>query len=183
MYNATEQFAEINKASVAQATKLAALSLATAEKFTKFNLLTAKSAFAQGVEGAQSIAAVRDVQQLFALSSKLAEAGTQAALGYSKNLYELATEAQAQYTTLVEDSVASYAKGATTFVDQTGKSTPAGSQAVVNAFRQGLAASTAAFDQFNKASRQVVNLADASVRAAAANSSKAVATTKGRKSA
>ena len=38
MYNPTEQIAEINKTSVAQATKFAALSLEAAEKFTKFNL-------------------------------------------------------------------------------------------------------------------------------------------------
>ena len=38
----------------------------------------------------------------------------------------------------------------------------------VNAFKSTLAASTAAFDQFQKATKQVVNFADASVRAAAA---------------
>ena len=41
-----------------------------------------------------------------------------------------------------------------------------------NAFKSTVAATTAAFDQFQKATKQVVNLADASVRAAAANASK-----------
>ena len=183
MYNATEQFAEINKSNVAQATRLAALALENAEKLAKVNLLTAKSALAQGVEGAQAAAAIKDVQQLFALNTTMAEASVQAALGYSKTLYELATEAQAQYTTLVEESQASFTKGATAWVNRASKSAPAGSEAAVNALRQGIAASTAAFDQFNKASKQVASLADASVRAAATNASKVVATAKGRKSA
>ena len=116
-------------------------------------------------------------------NATLAEAGVQAAMGYSQNLYQIATEAQAQFAKLVEESHATYTKGATAWVDEASKSAPAGSEAAVNAFRQGLAASTAAFGQFNQASKQVVSLADASVRAAAANASKVVATTKGRKSA
>ena len=52
MYNPTEQFAEINKASVANATRLAALSIENAEKLFKLNLTDAKAAFQQGVEGA-----------------------------------------------------------------------------------------------------------------------------------
>src|SRR6187431_2924057 len=75
MYNPTEQIAEINKTSVAQATKFAALSLENAEKFTKFNLGAAKAVFAQSVEGAQALAAVKDVQDLLALRAKFAEAG------------------------------------------------------------------------------------------------------------
>ena len=183
MYNATEQFAELNQANVAQATKLAALALENAEKFAKVNLLTAKAALAQGVESAQAVTAVKDVQQLLALNTTLAEANVQTVLGYSKTLYELATEAQAQYTALVEESLAAYTKGVAGWVDKASKSAPAGSEAAVNAFKQGFAASTAAFDQFNKASKQVVSLADASVRAAAANTSKAAAAPKGRKAA
>ena len=46
------------------------------------------------------------------------------------------------------------------------------------------AASTAAFDQFHRATKQVVSLADASVRAAQANAANAVkSATKGRKAA
>src|SRR6266508_1055526 len=51
MYNAVDQFAELNKANVAQATKLAALALENAEKLVRLNLTAAKAALAQGVEG------------------------------------------------------------------------------------------------------------------------------------
>ena len=75
MYNATEQFAEFNKANVAQATKFAALAMENAEKLMKLNLNAAKVVLAQGVEGAQAAASVKDVQDLLALRAKFAETG------------------------------------------------------------------------------------------------------------
>ena len=85
MYNAS-QFAEFNKANVAQATKLAAIALENAEKVMTLNLNATKLAFAQGVEGASAVAAVKDVQDLIALPTKYAETGVQSVVGYSRSL-------------------------------------------------------------------------------------------------
>jgi phasin family protein len=180
MYNASEQFAEFSRTNVAQATKFAALSLENAEKLVKFNLGATKAVFAQSVEGAQAVAGVKDVQDLLALRTKLAEVQMQTAVGYSRNLYELATEAQAGYSALAEEAFAVYTKGVAGWVDKASKSAPAGSDAAFNAFKSTIAATTAAFDQFQKASKQVVSMADANVRAAAATATKAA---KGRKAA
>jgi phasin family protein len=180
MYNPSEQFAEFSKTNVAQATKFAALSLESAEKLVKFNLGATKAVFAQSVEGAQAVAGVKDVQDLLALRTKIAEAQMQTAVGYSRHLYELATEAQAGYSALAEEAFSVYTKGMAGWVDHASKSAPAGSDVAFNAFKSTIAATTAAFDQFQKASKQVVSMADANVRAAAATATKA---TKGRKAA
>ena len=182
MYNATEQFADFNKVNVANATKLAALSMQSAEKLFKLNLNAAKIALQQSVESAQAVASVKDVQDLFALRAKLAEVGVQHALSYSRNLYDLASQAQADYAAASEDVWSNYTKGVANWVETASKSAPAGSDVAVNAFKSTVAATTAAFDQFQKATKQVVNLADASVRAAAAQATKA-APVKGRKAA
>jgi phasin family protein len=174
MYNAADQFAELNKANVTQATKLAAIAIENAEKLLNLNLSAAKQALAQGVEGAQAAVAVKDVQELLALRSKYAEASVQSALGYSRNLYEVAAEAQSQFSALAEEAWAGYTKGVAAWVDKASQAAPAGSDVAVNAFKSTVAATTAAFDQFQKATKQVVNLADASVRAAAANATKGV---------
>ena len=181
MYNAT-QFAELNKANVAQATKIAAIALENAEKLLKLNLATAQSAFAQGVERASAVAAVKDVQELFALPAKYAESGVESVVGYSRSLYEVVSQAQSQYSALAEEAMAGYTKGLASWVENASKSAPAGSDVAINAMKSTVAATTAAFDQFQKASKQVVSLADASVRAAAANATKAAAP-KGRKAA
>ena len=183
MYNATEQFAELNQTNVAQAGKLAALAVQNVDKLAKINLDAAKSALAQAAENVQAVAAVKDVRQLATLSATLAEANVQGVVDYSKLLYQLVTETRAQYTALIEESWAGYTKGANAWVGQVSKSAPAGSEVAVNAFNQGFAASTAAFEQINQASKQVVSQADASVRTAAANATKFAATSKGRKAA
>ena len=174
MYNPTEQFADIGKTNYANAIKLAALSLENAEKIVKLNMNTAKLALAQGVENAQAVASVKDVQELMALRSKLTETGVQTATGYSKTLYELATEAQAEYTAFAEEAWSAYQKGVAAFVENASKNAPAGSAAAVNAFKSTFAASTAAFDQFQKAAKQAVTMADANIRAATAQATKTV---------
>ena len=172
MYNATEQFAAFNQANVSNAIKLASLSIENAEKLVQLNINAAKLAIAQAVEGAQAAASAKDVQELLALRAKLAEVGMQSATGYSRTLYELSSEAQAEMSALAEEAWKTYTKGVASWVEKASQSAPAGSDAAVNALKSTFAASTAAFDQFQKATRQVVDLADASVRAAAASATK-----------
>ncbi|MDQ6618890.1 MAG: phasin family protein [Pseudomonadota bacterium] len=174
MYNATtEQFATLNRANVEQATKLAAVALQNAEKIFNANLEAAKFALAQGAESAAAAATVKDVQELMALPARYAETGVQGALGYSRNLYEIASQTQAQFTAVAEETFAFFTKGMATWVDKASENAPAGSDVAVNAFKSSVAATSAAIDQFQRATKQVVSLADASVRAAAENATKA----------
>lgn len=175
MYNASEQFAELNQANVSNAIKLASLSIENAEKLVNLNINAAKLAIAQAVEGAQAVASVKDVQELLALRAKLAEVGVQSATGYSRTLYELSSEAQAEFSALAEETWKTYTKGVASWVEKASKSAPAGSDVAVNALKSTFAASSAAFDQFQKATKQVVDLADASVRAATVQATKAAA--------
>jgi len=184
MYTASEQFADFGMANVAQAQKITALALANAEKFLKLNMNAAKIVLANGVENASAVASVKDVQDLLALRNKFAESGVETATAYTRSLYEISSEAQAQFTALAEEAWSTYTKDAAAWVEKASKSAPAGSDAAVNAFKSTFAASTAAFDQFQKATKQVVSLADASVRAASANAANATkAATKGRRAA
>ena len=127
MYNATEQFAEINKAGYDNAIKLASLSLEKAERLTKLNLQAAKAALEQGVTSANAVAGVRDVQEFLTVRAKLTEAGVQSALGYSRGVYEIASEAQADFSALAEEAWASYTKGVAAWVEKASKNAPAGS--------------------------------------------------------
>src|SRR5256885_16967560 len=111
MYNATEQFADINKVGYDNAVRIASLSLDKAERFTKLNLQAAKVALEQGVFTANAVAGIKDVQELAAVRAKLTEAGMQNALGYSRGVYQIASEAQVDFSELAEEAWASYTKG------------------------------------------------------------------------
>jgi phasin family protein len=181
MYNASEPFAEFNQANVSNAIKLASFSIENSEKRVRLNNNAAKLAIAQAIEGAQAAASVKDVQELLALRSKLAEVGVQSATGYSRTLYELSSEAQAGFSALAEETWKAYTKGVASWVEKASQAAPAGSDVAVNALKSTFAASTAAFDQFQKATRQVVDLADASVRAATDSAAKAGGNAKGKR--
>jgi phasin family protein len=184
MYNATEQFAELNKAGYDNAIKLASLSLEKAERLAKLNLAAAKTALEQGVNNANAVAGVKDVQEFFALRAKLTEAGVQTAVGYSRGVYEIASEAQADFSAYAEEAWAAYTKGVAAWVEKATKNAPAGSDVAVTALKSTVAATTAAFDQISKATKQVASFADASVRAATANAAAATKPThKGRRAA
>ena len=184
MYNATEQFAELNKAGYENAVKIAALSLEKAERLANLNIAAAKIVLEQGVNSANAVAGVKDVQEFFALRAKLTEAGVQNALGYSRGVYEIASQAQADFSALAEESWANYTKGVAAWVEKATKNAPAGSDVAVTALKSTVAATTAAFDQISKATKQVASFADASVRAATANAATASKTThRGRKAA
>ena len=118
MYNATEQFAELNKANVAQARKIAAVTLGNAEKLIKLNLSAAKSCSRRASRTPRPLPSVKDVQELFTLRARLAETGVQTALAYSRRFYELASEAQAQFTALSEETWANYSKGVANWVER-----------------------------------------------------------------
>jgi phasin family protein len=173
MYNATEQFSELNKANYDNVMKLASLSIEKAERLLNLNVQSAKLALAQSMTGASAVAEVKDPQDFFALRAKLAEAGMQYATAYSRGVYEVASETQADFSALAEQAWSAYTKGIAAWVEKATQNAPAGSDVAVTAFKSGVAATTAAFDQFTKATKQVVNFADASVRAASANAVKA----------
>jgi phasin family protein len=184
MYNATEQFAELNKVGYENAVKLAALSLEKAERLANLNIAAAKIVLEYGVNNANAVAGVKDVQELFTLRAKLAETGVQNALGYSRGVYEIASDAQSEFSAFAEEAWANYTKGVAAWVEKATKNAPAGSDVAVTALKSTVAATTAAFDQISKATKQVASFADASVRAATANAAAATKTThKGRKAA
>lgn len=166
MYNATEQFAELNTASVDQALRLAQVAFDNAERLFKLQLDVTKAALEDNVKNTKALAEVKDFQDFISLRTKLAETGVEKAMGYSRSVYEVASEAQAEVSKLVEEGLAAYTKNIATFVDKATKNAPAGSDAAVSALKSTVAATTAAIDTLTKASKQVASFADASVKAA-----------------
>ena len=174
MYSATEQFADFNKVNVTQAAKIAAVALENTERLVTLNMNAVKLVLATGVEGVNAVASVKDVQDLLTLRAKYAETGVETATAYTRSLYEISSQAQAQFTALAEEVWSNYTKDTAAWVEKATKNAPAGSETAVNAFKSTFAASTAAFDQFQKAAKQAVTMADANIRAATAQATKTV---------
>ena len=85
-------------------------------------------------------------------------------MGYSRNLYEVASDAQSELSKLAEERMTTFQQAVTETVDQAAKSAPAGSDVAVAAIKSSLAATTAAFDSFTKAAKHVASFTDAGVQ-------------------
>ena len=174
MYAFNDYFADFNKASVDQATKLANAAFVGLEQLINLNLSAAKSNFDVSTKNFKALTEITDVQDLVAYRTKVTETGVESARSYSRDAYEIVSGTGSEVSKLVETGFTTMNKNLAAVVDKAVKSAPAGSDVAVNAFKSTMAATTAAFDQFQKATKQVANLADANVRAAAATATKAV---------
>jgi phasin family protein len=166
MTTVNEQFSDLNKSTVDTAVKFARVSVDSAEQLFALNMAATESSLDDAAKNMLAMATVKDVQELNALRAKLAESSLEHAMGYSRTVYQLATNAQAMYSSLVEERVASFQDSLVDGLDKVAKSAPAGSDIAVAAMKSNLAAATAAMDSFTKAAKQVASYADAGVKAA-----------------
>jgi phasin family protein len=166
MYQAPEQFAALNKANIEATINFAHIALQGTERLLDLQLKAAKDVLAQGVKNAKALTEAKDVQQAIALQSSSAQPSFEKAIGYSRSLYEVASETQAEIAKLFEARFADFNSSFVAAVDQAAKSAPAGSDAAFAAVRNAVAAATSAYDTMTKAAKQVKDIAEANVTAA-----------------
>ena len=157
-------FADLGTAAVEAAARLTRISMDSAERTMAIQLDYAKGAVKQATITARAFAQVKDVNELVAMRTRIAENALENAMGYSRSLYEVASDAQSELGKLAEERMSLFQQSVAESVDQAAKSAPAGGDIMAAAFKSSLAATTAAFDTFNKAARNVASYADASVR-------------------
>ena len=162
----TASLSRLGQNAVADTARAAQISMDSADRALTVQLEYAKGALAQATHNARAVAQVKDVQELLALRARIAENAIENLLGYSRSLYEVASEAQSEYARLAEQRMARFQQAVTEGVDQAALSAPAGGDVAVAAVKSQLAAATAAFDSFTKAARSLASYADAGVGAA-----------------
>jgi phasin family protein len=182
----TEQLASANKANVETLLSIANTAFASAERLAALNLNTARAMLEDSVASAKSLLAVKDVQQLMAMQTTLAQPAVEKAVAYSRSAYEIATQTQEELSKIVEGQFAELNKNIASALDKAAKNAPAGSDVAVTAVKSAIAAANSAYDSMNKAAKQVADMAQANVAAATSASVKAVgsaATPKSKKAA
>jgi phasin family protein len=156
----TEQFGDFSKNIVDAAAKFAKVGFDSTERLLALNMEAAKVGFEEVAKNTKAASTLKDVQDVANLRTKGAETGLEFVVGYAKNFYEISNFAQAQYSSLVEERVSAFQKQVVEGIDKASRNAPAGTDVAFAALKSGVAASTAAFDTFNKAGKQVANFAD-----------------------
>jgi phasin family protein len=167
MYQAPEQLLALNKANLEIAAKFAGVALQGAERIMELQLKAAKSAFADGVENAKAIAAVKDIKELAALKDTLAQPSIERATAYAKNFYDVTAATQAEFGKLVDEQIADFNKQFVTVLDRMVKNAPAGSEVGIAALKSGIAAANGAYENLSKVAKQMTEVTQSNIEAAA----------------
>ena len=154
MYQAPEQLIALNKANLETALRFAGVYLEGAERIIEVQLKAAKSALADGFQGARALASVRDFDQLAALKDTVVQPTFEKATAYAKEVYDAAAATQADVSRLVEEQIAEMNKQMVTALDQLVKTAPAGSEVGIAAMKSTLAAVNSGFDNLSKVAKQ-----------------------------
>lgn len=164
MFN--EQFPELNKNNIDNALRIAKTTMESTERLIKLQLEAAKQAIEENAKNAKALSEVQDLQQMMAVRAKLAGSGVENALSYSRKVYEVAAQAQAELAELFEEGLTAYTENLVNVVEKTTGSAPAGSDLAIAALKSTVAATQAVVDSMTKAARQVADVAGAGVKAA-----------------
>ncbi len=177
MFNTPEQFAAANKASVDAMLTLANTALASAERIAALNLNTARSMLEDGVANAKAMLGAQNAQEFFAVQASIAQPGIEKAVAYSRSVYEISAQSKEEISKLIEAQFGDFQKQMLGLLEKATKNAPAGSEVAVNAVKSAIAAATTAFDNMNKAAKQVADIAETNVAAATNATVKAVSAT------
>lgn len=167
MYQTPEQLIAMNKANMESVMKFAGVAIEGAERMIDLQMKAAKTAFADSIESAKALAAVKDFQQFTALKDNMAQPTLEKATAYAKSFYDLTSETQAEFSKLVEAQVADFNKEVVTTLDKMMKSAPAGSEVGVAAVKSAIASVNAAYDNLTKVGKQFAQATQSNLEAAA----------------
>ena len=166
MYVTPEQIQAANKANVEAVLSLAATQFAALEKLGSLHANAVKAAFEDSLANTRALLGAKDVQEFVNLQSTLAQPAIEKAIAYSKSAYEVATEANAEFSKMTEKRIAEWNENFVSMLDKATKNAPAGSDVAVAAVKSMLAAANSAYDNFNKVAKQATEIAEANVTAA-----------------
>ncbi len=166
MYVTPEQIQAAGKANVDTMLSFAAMQFAAVEKLATLNANAVKTAFEDHLSNTRALFGAKDVQEFVSLQSTLAAPAIEKALAYSKGVYEVATETNAEISKVAEKRATEWNENFTSMLDKAVKNAPAGSDVAVAGIKSMLAAANSAYDNFSKVSKQATEIAEANVAAA-----------------
>ncbi len=166
MYVTPEQIQTTNKVNVESLLSVAATQFAALEKLANLNATAVKDAFEDSLANARALAAAKDVQEFINLQSSFAQPALEKAIAYSRSVYEVATQTQAEFSRMAEKRVAEWNENFVSLLDKAVKNAPAGSDVAVTAVKQMIAAANSAYDNLTKVAKQATEIAEANVAAA-----------------
>jgi len=167
MFNTPEQLIAAHKAALEAMQAVAMKSIEGFERLVELNLQATKDAVSEGNEQMMALLSAKDAKAVSDLTSQSVQPASDKAAAYAKSIYDIARETSAEIARIYETQMSEANKQVFTTIESMAKKTPTGSEGVMSFVKSAMAASNSAWDQVNKTTRQVVEMAEANVAAVA----------------
>lgn len=167
MFKVNEKLASANKNAMDTTMRFAQLALDSSESLMKLQMGAVRSTIEENIKAAKAVAEVKDPLELAAMQTKIAEGLVERATAYSREVYEIASQAQSKMAKLAEESLSECAGNAASAAEPPPKTTIPGSDIAANAFKSSMAVAAEAVETITKAAQQVTEITEAGLKAAA----------------
>ena len=157
-----EQIASAQKANAEVMTALLRTALNGMERLTALNMAATRDFLNSSMSNTQRLLAAKDANALGKLQSDLAQPGMEKLMDYSRSIYDLVSDMQKEVTAVIESQYSTFTANANSVVEKA---------------KSAIAAANSAFDNMNKAAKQVAEITEANVAAATNATVKAVGAT------
>ncbi len=168
-----EQIAATQKTHFENLFGLAGKAFEGIEKLIELNVQVMKTTLAEGQESVQRMLSVKDAQELLAVQASLAQPIAEKALSYGKQVYDIASTTQTEFARAAESQYEEQNRKVQVLVDNVAKNAPAGSETAVAALKSAISAANTTYETVQKATKQVVEIAETNFHSAAAVATKA----------
>jgi phasin family protein len=166
MFTTPDQMLALHKATLEAFQAVAVKSLEGFEKLAELNMAATKSTMEESAEQLKAMFEVKDVKALADMAVGSAQPASDKMTAYAKHVYEITNETGTEIAKLVEKQFADSNRQIHAAIDALAKTAPAGSEGIVTFVKQAVSAANSAYDQVNKATKQVVEMTEANLAAA-----------------
>jgi phasin family protein len=166
MFTTPDQMVAMHKAALESFQAVAAKSFEALEKLAELNLAATKSTMEESAEQFKALLEVKDVKALADFAAGSAQPTAEKMTAYTKHVYEITSDTGSEIAKLFEKQLADSNRQLHAAIDAMAKNAPAGSEGMVTFMKSAVSAANTAYDQVNKATKQVVELAEANIVAA-----------------
>lgn len=167
MFTNAQEFSAFGQAQFDKAVRLSSIFLASAERLTNLQLEIARKVMASNAETLKQLSSIKDPKAFAEFQAGLAQPSLDKALSTAREVYDATLVTQTELTSFVEEQVAETNKQVLEAIDRLAKTAPVGSEPAVQALKNLVSTSSAAFENASKTAKKVGSeFAEASVEAA-----------------
>ena len=167
MVNSPEQMFQLQKVALDTLQAMTLRSVEGFEKITELNIQAMKTSIAESNDQIKALFSAKDPKAFGDMAMTGAQPAAEKAAAYTMHIYEIASQTGTDIAQLFEKQFADSNKQLAAAIEAMAKNAPAGSEGMVTFVKSAVSAANTAYDQVNKATKQVVEMAEANMSAAA----------------